>query len=266
LTETEISNTTALSESTESFDRRSTIRLDCLTPEQYKKINDHGFELKSGMSWMPAYENISSIVPIECLYASDGLMAELTLDLFAMSFNSSVSIRYDWPNVFVDEPTELLSRFFDFRAAEYQNITAVYMTTAGAIDRFIRQAGPPNSSTPAPGIVYGTTSCLLVQWMWLIPPSVFTVAVLLFFVALLLETMPREQASTDTQQHDFKGSPLALLFHGLDEKTLASLGDKSVLHDTRELKKAAKATRVRLMRSEHGWKFSDEGEKSYESE
>jgi hypothetical protein len=102
--------------------------------------------------------------------------------------------------------------------------------------------------------------------VWLIPPSVFAAVLLLFFTALVLETMPRGQASTDSQQHDFKGSPLALLFHGLDEKTLAGVGDRSALHDTRELGKVAGTTRVRLMRSEHGWKFSDESEKSYGSE
>jgi len=89
-----------------------------------------------------------------------------------------------------------------------------------------------------------------VRWGWLAFPAALVGLTLMFFVAMILETKFGAHHS-----HDWKSSPLPLMFHGLHENTLQE-------HETNQhirvkgMERTARDVHVRLSPSEKGWKFT----------
>lgn len=89
----------------------------------------------------------------------------------------------------------------------------------------------------------------------------FTVLLLVFFLVMVIQTMQKDGIKSGddggiTQRQDFKSSPLALLFHGLDQKTLRGLGTAGTSNEAGRPAKDAKSMVVRFERSEKGWNFT----------
>jgi hypothetical protein len=73
---------------------------------------------------------------------------------------------------------------------------------------------------------------------------------LLFFVAMILETKFGARHS-----HDWKSSPLPLMFHGLHENTLQEQETNQHIR-VKGMERTARDVHVRLSPSEKGWKFT----------
>ncbi|KAJ9603954.1 hypothetical protein H2200_011476 [Cladophialophora chaetospira] len=106
----------------------------------------------------------------------------------------------------------------------------------------MRQNGdPPNLASPT-GVVYITETCIHVQWAWLSLP-----AALLFLAAIFLGiTIFTSRAA----QPKWKSSALALLFHGLDDKTREKHSD---LSDLRDIRKTSGDVQGQLVYQSSGW-------------
>lgn len=74
----------------------------------------------------------------------------------------------------------------------------------------ICRSGEPSESAPVTGMALRTVTCISVRWAWLTYPAALLV---LTEVVLLITIM---DCAKGAKMGTCKGSPLALLFHGLD--------------------------------------------------
>jgi hypothetical protein len=220
-------------------------------------------------------DTIASIVPQECIYGFEPGMAG---DVQRTSLMPSLDGQYGWQRQNLGSSSnssrylgklgpvsEVMAKLSRNKNVEFGDVEKVYMDATSALDRFARQAGNAKFSAPANGTIYSKSTCLRLNEGWFAVPAAFTALLLLFFLTLVLETVPTQRASADQQLHNFKASPLALLFHGFDDNTLSGLDRQSASDDRKELEKLAKTMRVRLVRSQDGWKFSEDDTGSADS-
>ena len=134
---------------------------------------------------------------------------------------------------------------------QFQNITKVFSSIADAMTVHIRENGDTDQSAPVIGMIGHESTCVHVYWGWLAYPFALILITLIFFVTMMVRT------ATGSQQnrfHGWKSSPLALIYHGLDQDTLAqrdqgtSMAD--MVHDAEDL-------HVRLSRTDRGWKLAN---------
>jgi hypothetical protein len=236
------------------------LQIACHTRTEIEALKGQGFDITSQAAWMPLFSNSTDRVQPRCSYFYDPNAVERIVNyLSSVVFDGRLTLK-QYPNntLAYEYSSDLITKIYQGDSPEFQDVAALYSNATGALDRQIRQSGYGEYSTPARGIIYGASTCLEVQWLWLIYPSAFTGLVLVFFLVLIFETMPSGQENETRQEHDFKGSPLALLFHGFEGGTLAALDDGSASNKKKDLEKVAKTMRVRLVNSRHGWKFSDD--------
>jgi hypothetical protein len=132
--------------------------------------------------------------------------------------------------------------------ASLQTINATWTAIADSMTMRIRKSGDPSNSEPAAGVVMQTDTCVSVQWLWLIFPA----ALLLLTLVFLLATMALSIKYRN--RHIWKGSPLALLFHGIDQE----LSDRYRLVDQLdEMEEKAEHTVVQIKHTQGGLHFVD---------
>jgi hypothetical protein len=132
--------------------------------------------------------------------------------------------------------------------ATFMTVNATWAAIADSMTMRIRRSGDPSNSAPALGIVLQTETCVSVQWPWLIFPA----ALLLLTLVFLLATMA--QSRKYTNRHIWKGSPLALLFHGMDQ----DLSDRYRLVDRLyDMEESASHMVVQIKHTEGGLRFVD---------
>jgi hypothetical protein len=200
-------------------------------------------------------ENVASVVPPDCIYGFSNNATLQTHAYLKSVIDGQAFVNVD-PNPMTIAGSDALRKLVDADVIESRNITKFYNDATGALDRHLRQNGALGSLEV--GTVYAQSTCLEVRWPWIVLPSLLTILLLVFFVALILETTIGRSKIGSSQPHDFKGSPLALLFHGMDHKILADLDDRSALNEKQDLERLAKTMNVRFAQSRDGWKFSDE--------
>ncbi len=109
--------------------------------------------------------------------------------------------------------------------------------------------GAPNASGPAIGYVTSNETCVRVRWGWLVFPAALVALMIVFFIGMLLETRRGEE-----RDRNWKSSPMALMYHGLDHDTLIE-HEHSDTSRVEDLTDDAKELHVRLIRTDKGWKF-----------
>ncbi|ROV92902.1 hypothetical protein VSDG_06365 [Cytospora chrysosperma] len=99
-------------------------------------------------------------------------------------------------------------------------------------------------------------SCLMVRWVWLSLPASLLGLEFAFLAAIVMFSR-----SVKHWRGDWKGSSLALLYHGLEDKHASKYDEKDAVgHQlrTREgMYKLAKGTRVQLRKGEGNWRFCE---------
>lgn len=83
---------------------------------------------------------------------------------------------------------------------------------------------------------------------------------LLFFIAVILETRSAQALDDRTGEniktsHNLKSSALAVLLHGLDQRSLDQMKDVSVANDVKEIEAASKTRKVRFDMTDQGLKL-----------
>lgn len=107
----------------------------------------------------------------------------------------------------------------------------------------------------AAGQALALESCLKVRWAWLSLPASLLGLEVAFLVAIAVFSRSKKH-----WRGDWKGSSLALLFHGLDDHS-AGLREKDMMPKSYDLRdkagmfKAAEEMRVQLRRGEGNWQF-----------
>lgn len=133
----------------------------------------------------------------------------------------------------------------------FENIDEIWRNISDSMTTYIRQSGRENVSIPAVGVTRRAQTCVRIQWAFIIYPAILVVLSLIFFASMVLQTR-----GTKTSRHDWKSSPLALLFHGLDREAITSCSEIAESVGTKEMETIAKETSVRLSKTEDGWNFT----------
>jgi hypothetical protein len=139
-------------------------------------------------------------------------------------------------------------QLYDNGNATFQTVNATWAAIADSITMRVRKSGDPSNSEPAAGVVLQTDTCVSVQWPWLNFPAALLVLTLVFLLATIV------QSRRHTNLHIWKGSPLALLFHGMDQ----DLSDRYRLVDQLdEMEEKANHMLVQIRDIEGGLRFVD---------
>jgi hypothetical protein len=130
-----------------------------------------------------------------------------------------------------------------------ESVEAVFRNIADSLTAQLRQMPAVNASGPAMGYITSNETCVQVRWGWLAFPAALVALMILLFIAMLLETRGGEE-----RDRNWKSSPLALMYHGLDQDTLfehkhgGTNRVEGMIEDAEQL-------HMRLIRTEKGWKF-----------
>jgi hypothetical protein len=134
----------------------------------------------------------------------------------------------------------------------FQSINAFWAAIADSITMLVRTSGDPSNSAPAMGSAYQTDTCVSVQWSWLSFPAALLILTLVFLIATIV------QSRKHNNLHIWKGSPLALLYHGMDQ----NLSDRYRLVDgLDEMEEKASQTVVQIKDVEGELRFVDAAQK-----
>jgi hypothetical protein len=118
---------------------------------------------------------------------------------------------------------------------------------ADFLTTYVRENGDESNSASAPGTLFQNETFIRVRWAWFTLPAALALFTLIFFMYTLVEIARCERHT------NWKSSPLALLFHGLDKETQERY---SRIDDLDEMDEKAKEVNVRLHRNgDRGWEL-----------
>lgn len=247
----------------------SVVDLECIDSQQKQSLQDIGYRINETTEFLPYnisfdhdYNNedrwtaegnsstlsnaIMQIVPPKCIY-SESIVTEQSLFIFFDNFftgNMSMG-----PAVDV-KPGQVINQIFIKESQTLEGISDVFRNISQAMTTVMRMTGAVERSDPAVGQVFRLKTCVDVQWEWLAFPTSLVVLTLVFFVGVLVKTRPTSQ----TNDHDYKSSVLALLLHGLEPRTI----DRGIggLERASAIAKEAKRVYVQLREAEdRKWGF-----------
>ena len=261
LTEKTISSA---SEFGENGDALNSVDMSCISDTERESLRRVGYKFHDDTKWL-AYNvtalsdgtfsnngdgNVSnatlSIVPAKCIYSFDRVSYLAVAQYLSTFFNGTVNYA---PEVFFGSSTPML-QFFENGNISFNNVKSNFANISESLTNYIRQHPVANSSDPAIGIAHYNQTCVHVRWPWMAYPAVLVVTMLLFFVAMLVETRKKDEASN----HDFKSSVLPLMFHGLERQhTLDLSGER--MGRLGEMSEDARKIWVSLSWTDKGWKF-----------
>ena len=110
----------------------------------------------------------------------------------------------------------------------------------------VRQYGGSSEAIRPVGITWRSETCITVQWVWLSLPATLLLFAIIFLTLTIWKTGTR-------QVYLWKSSPLALLFHGIENHIK---DDHGPLDKVRDMKTAASSINVRIDRRSGTWQLS----------
>ena len=245
-----------------------TIDIDCLSSEQRQSLIKSGYQISPGTHWL-AYNtsifnetgqlNLSAYwspddgstkkgdIPLECIYDINAFTTISISGWLSSYFQGSIieGDDYGWGG------PPVLQGLFSNADVDFPDINSTFSSIAEAMTTYIRRNGSSGFSAPALGVVQQAETCVQIRWWWLAYPAALVLFTILFFVAVVAEV-----GFAPGQGHDWKSSPLPLMFYGLEEDiTDNQQRDLGGLLGVRDMERTAKSMRVRLGPSDNGWKF-----------
>lgn len=212
--------------------------------------NDSKPEISSFDSKVP-----NAIIAPHCLYELSIISLQSIDNYLSLFFQGSVTSTaggYPWDLVGPPQAAKL----FDAGNITLATINATFANVANSMTAYIRQYNGTNNILPQSdnistvnGQVYRTETCVEIRWGYLVFPIILVASSLIFFVAMIIQTARLEGG------HDWKSSPLPLLFHGLNDGIRERQED---LLRVNEMQRTAAKTHVRLRRKYPGWEFTEE--------
>ena len=261
LTETLISTETLDSEMLTSVDT------ECLSPNERQSLVAKGYNISSrwvaynGETPGTTYASVvttpydmrqaNASIPSKCLYSLHFLSLNSLYWYINQYFNGAVvnAGYYTFDNNDNTGPIQLTAMYGSGNISLH-NFNTSFTGVAEALTTTMRQTGNANYSQPAIGQVSHYATCVHIRWAWLALPSALVGLTVLFVIGTLV------QMSIQECGYDWKGSQLALLFHGLEGKARDRYG---ALDRSEEMDKVARRFSVRLERTEKGWRLVEVG-------
>lgn len=203
----------------------------------------------SGTGKPPSNETMQ-IIPPKCIYSisqltRNGISAEFN-DFFNGSINSAPGMTGMTLGL---KMSTVVQQLYQGGNATFESISDTFRNVSRAMTVAIRSHGVAGRSDPVVGSVLRTDTCVNVQWAWITFPAGLVVLTLVFFIGVLVQTRPKDE----TTHHNYKSSALALLFHGLEQRTvdrgLGKFGRAS------RIAKEAEGIYVQLQGTQRGWGF-----------
>lgn len=241
----------------------SMVDVECLNAQDQQSLTDAGYDFKD-MAWMPynisidpSSGNFSSrperftnltkgAVSGKCIYQYGGIAINSIGAFLATFLNGTIkpgSYSYDI------QGSAQLQAIYNVGNLTFDRVNETWRNMSDSITTYIRQNGNANFSAPATGQAFRDQTCVNIRWPFLAYPAALVLLAIIFFICMVFETRHGE-----TSRHDWKSSPLALLFHGLDRESLKR-EDLADLTGVGEMERTAGRTPVRLSQTENGWQF-----------
>ncbi len=192
----------------------------------------------------------SSMLAHGCLYAFD-LFLDMSLwnsylDYF---FNGTINGAMD-ENGKIDpiNGPQNLQTIYNYGNISFDRVNSTFHDISDTMTTLVRQNGHSNQSKPAFGAVMRNDTCLQVRWGWLALPAFLVLLTVIFFAAMVIETRP-----TGERAQIWKSSPLAFIFHGLEDPN--RLHQNRPLEEVSDMEHTARGIMVRLANTDRGVNF-----------
>ena len=217
------------------------LRVGCVSQEGTHALKAQGYSISDGQEWLQ-YNCSSRVdnaktIPDQCIYEFNYAPAQaLAVNFQTGFFDGNVTEA----NVgFVDQVNGQvqLQVLFDSGKNTLESINATMARVADFLTKYVRENGDASNSASAPGTAFQNETFLRVRWAWFTLPAALALFTLIFFVYTLIEIAGHERHT------NWKSSPLALLFHGLDAETLERYRRLDLLD---EMDEKAKEVNVQL--------------------
>ncbi|KAH0172827.1 hypothetical protein KCU67_g1555, partial [Aureobasidium melanogenum] len=186
-------------------------------------------------------ENQTAYLPPSCVfsYADPIGMAEYLATFLSGSVNTWAMATPDWLGQLVAINRTSAYPTFDL-------IDTAWNALAESLTVHMRQNGDASNSPPAIGAVYQTETRIQVQWPWLSYPASLLLLALAFMVATIYNS------ALHTRDRVWKGSPLPLMLHGVDDEIRSEQQHKTEL---KEMEVMARQLRVQIQEKDDGWRL-----------
>ncbi|KAF2678046.1 hypothetical protein K458DRAFT_143423 [Lentithecium fluviatile CBS 122367] len=188
----------------------------------------------------------------------------LIYQLFTGALNESSSYHYE-----AQEGSATLMAIWNTGSGNgtLEDMRGIFSNIEEAITTHLRIAGPHVYGEPVKGLVWYDTTCMRIRWGWVAYSTTIVGLTFIFFVGMILQATIEQNrlrkewthGNTAPPNYDFKSSALTLLYHGLDQQSVAILGNVGSSNRETELDQHARDVHVRLVATEQGWKLPTVG-------
>lgn len=246
----------------DSIDLSAMVNVKCLNAQDRKSLVDAGYEVE-GKSWIPYNITVDGVTGKYStgsdVESSNGTVSRRCIYQFAATARHSIGY---FLAGFLNGTITPGSYSYEFRGSAqlqalyneanltFDRIDETWRNLSDSITTYIRHHGGANLSALVVGEPFRLQTCVHIQWPFLAYPAALVLLAIIFFISMIIETR-----GTETSRHDWKSSPLALLFHGLDRDAIINRDEMAESVRASEMEKIAKQTPVRLSRTENGWQF-----------
>ena len=140
-----------------------------------------------------------------------------------------------------------MQSIFNYGYVDFDRISEIFNNISIALTNYMREnggsQGSGNGSAPAIGTVKQTLTCVGIQCAWLIYPTALVFCTWAFSILLVVETW-----HATSWLGIWKSSPLALLYHGLEDHLVRDSysRDWSSTQEVEGMKDVARSTSVKL--------------------
>lgn len=225
------------------------LRLGCVTDKGKNTLKSQGYSIAGGQDWLQyncssRVQNANTI-PDRCIYE----FSYESANAFALSFQEQF-FNGTIETTAVGSVDELsgslqLQVLFNSGNSTFESINNTMSRVAAFLTTYVRENGDESNTASAPGTMFQNETFIRVRWTWFTLPAALALFTLIFFMYTPVEIARHERHT------NWKSSPLALLFHGLDAETQERY---SRIDDLDEMDEMAKEVNVQLhMDGQGGW-------------
>jgi len=239
----------------------SAVDVDCLSAHQRDVLIGQGYDINEDTHWIhwnvtpiclvgqpddcPGTFNASSTVPLKCTYTMYQYSWMAINQFVSAFFNGSIT-----PYGGAFDGSSVLQAFYNDGATSIDSVRSIFANVAESMTTNIRQSGNTSLGTPALGTVYRQDTCVHVHWAWLAFPASLVLITILFLCFIIIGSRNEE-----SRAHDWKSSPLPVMFHGLDQSIVAQHRN-SRLTQSKTMRQIARNVHVQFSNSGDGWEFT----------
>ncbi|KAF7512331.1 hypothetical protein GJ744_001899 [Endocarpon pusillum] len=234
------------------------VNVKCLKPQDRGVVLDAGVDLM-GRSWIPYYgpygdwrEVDSDLKSTRVLFPRTriywfGPTSEDNLNAFLATYLRG-TIRPHGHEGILEGPAQLQA-IYNNGNITFDRLKKTWENLSESITIHVRQHSMGTFSASVTGQAFRDQTCVHIRWPFLAYPTFLVLFAIVFFICMIFETR-----RIGTSRHNWKSSPLPLLFHGLEREALQTVQSAELVR-AEQMEKAAKRTSVRLSQTEGGWQF-----------